>query len=851
MKKASWLLGAASAALVVVLVLWDSGRVSPGPISRVHALSSALDNDDCEACHGDGPGEMAQACGACHADTMADISAKSGLHGGLADATSCQRCHGEHHGLDHPLVSDLSFALAGIADRARYAHEGLAYALTGAHADLACARCHPHADAVLLEKGQKRFDGLVQDCASCHADPHGGKLPDCASCHGQERPFAEVAMFEHTSKFPLEGVHAGQSCQDCHPKDTAHAIEGYAAGAGTTRGCIDCHAQPHAADFLGLADLGDRAAVDATCGACHGLSQGSFASAAARLTPAQHERSGFALSKPHDQLECAQCHAADAATVLVADRQAPPSPSSAPDARGRSTTRASSADQALALELYRASHPERAMDDCTACHADPHAGQFADAPGGATNCLACHDRHAFTPHSYDLADHARSRFALEGAHARASCESCHRKAGEGPRAFRGVDQTCSACHSDAHAGFFAARGEADCKSCHDTHDFAQVADFDHARSTGFALDGRHATASCEACHHPRATPDEHGRVFGRIEVHGAPQDCASCHADAHHGKLADARGATDCARCHDSFGFDRIDARFDHARDAKHPLLGAHAALACATCHPTQPRDERGRAFGFAKPLDAGTPLSDCRACHADPHDGAFDSARTPSTIDGRDGCQRCHTDESWSPVRVGSFDHGAFTGFALDGAHAQASCASCHARLETPSADGRQYAKVQGVDCASCHADVHLGQFAQGGKTDCARCHSTAPGFEADRFDHAAHSRFALDERHAKLSCDACHRPATTVGGRVATRYKPLGTTCADCHGFGFDDDGGKGRGRGRGRGGDEEERRDDKRENGQNDDDDDNHRAAVLGDRLLEELLGSEAASAMNQPR
>ncbi|MFN9786351.1 MAG: hypothetical protein ACK57N_07245 [Planctomycetia bacterium] len=850
MKKAGWLLGAASAALVVVLVLWDADRVSPGTITRVHAASAGLDDDDCESCHGDGPGGMASACGECHADTLADIRDGRGLHGGLADAASCQRCHGEHHGPDHPLVSDLSFALAGIADRSRYAHEGLAFALTGAHAGLACERCHPHADAVLLEKGQKRFDGLAQDCASCHADPHGGKLPDCASCHGQERPFAEVALFEHTAKFPLEGVHAGRGCQECHPKDSARAIESYATGADASaaRGCVDCHAQPHAADFLGLADLSDRRAVDATCVECHGLSQGAFGSAAERLTPAQHERSGFALAKPHEQLECGQCHAADASTVLVAERPAPPRAILADGLASRSRL----VDQALVLELHRASHPDRAMDDCASCHADPHAGQFADAPGGATNCLACHDRHAFEPHGYDLDDHARTAFPLEGAHARAKCESCHEREGAGPRAFRGVDQACSACHSDAHAGFFAARGDADCRSCHDTHDFAQVAGFDHGRSTGFVLDGRHAEASCEACHRPRATPDEHGRTFGRVEVHGDAQDCASCHADAHRGKLADARGATDCAACHDSSGFDRIDARFDHARDARHPLLGAHAALACATCHPTQPRDERGRAFGFAKPLDAGRPLSDCRACHADPHEGAFDAGGAPGTIEGRDGCQRCHTEDAWSPVRAGSFDHGAWTGFALDGAHAEAACTSCHARLAEPAADGRQYAKVPGVDCASCHADVHLGQFAQAGKTDCARCHSTAPGFEADRFDHATHSRFALDERHARLSCEACHRPASTVDGRVATRYKPLGTTCADCHGFGFEDEGGKGRGRGRG--GDRDGRRDDDRrdDDGEREDGDQQQGgAARLRYHLLGELLERRSSEARDQPR
>jgi hypothetical protein len=101
-------------------------------------------------------------------------------------------------------------------------------------------------------------------------------------------------------------------------------------------------------------------------------------------------------------------------------------------------------------------------------------------------------------------------------------------------------------------------------------------------------------------------------------------------------------------------------------------------------------------------------------------------------------------------------------------------------------------------------------------------------------------------------LSCEACHRPASTVDGRVATRYKPLGTTCADCHGFGFEDEGGKGRGRGRGS--DRDGNRDDGRrdDGGEREDDDQQQRgAARLRLHLLGELLERRSSEAGDQPR
>jgi hypothetical protein len=205
-------------------------------------------------------------------------------------------------------------------------------------------------------------------------------------------------------------------------------------------------------------------------------------------------------------------------------------------------------------------------------------------------------------------------------------------------------------------------------------------------------------------------------------------------------------GARGCRECHglETWKPSLYDLAA-HARSA-FPLEEKHATTKCADCH----------AERFA-----GTPR-ECAACHADPHKGAF---REPTR-----GCNQCHTQKSWTDRRE-SFDHQHWTGFALEGRHLEAGCQACH----TPRAPGRA--------CAACHADPHVGQFALAGATDCARCHAGASDFGATGFDHQRDSRFAIDATHKNVACNGCHRASALQGGGSAVRYKPLGTSCGDCH--------------------------------------------------------------------
>ncbi|MEZ5988783.1 MAG: cytochrome c3 family protein [Planctomycetota bacterium] len=687
-------------------VLADFSDTSPGPLAAVHeAVPELTGAGGCELCHGteDGNAGMSAACIACHTVIGAQREAGTGLHGLLPGKghEGCFDCHHDHLGTANSLVADRAFARAGYASRDAFDHAGLAYGLEGRHAELACRDCHEQADAEVLPEGKTRFLGLTATCASCHEDPHEGKLPDCAACHGQSRPFAEVELFVHDSRFPLTGGHAGHACTECHEvKEWASFAvtkgrPGEFTGTRPVRGCAGCHESPHAPRFLAAVVEATGEPEARTCATCHDPAAASLAVADEAATLRQHDATGFALVPPHADVACAGCHA--------------PAAEPAADARARFARR----------------YPGRAPDDCGRCHGDPHEGQFDASPGGGA-CLGCHDRARFTPHHFDLARHDKTAFPLAGMHRLAACEGCHkqRPGAVDPerypevRSFKGLGHECRSCHEDPHAGRFGTLDSKDCAQCHDERRFTP-SNFGldaHAR-TGFALEGAHSAVDCASCHGPLP------------------------------GHRADAP---------------LVDHRFEGTARA-------------------------------------------CAGCHADVHDGAFDRPGLLRVVDGKEGCARCHGQESFRLADRDRFDHAAWTGYALAGAHAKADCAGCHKPGQATHEGTRRMGKASKV-CQDCHQDRHAGQFRVGTVTDCARCHDPAHGFTWTSFDHDRDSRFKPGKEHAEVGCASCHRTYPLPFNRTVVRYKPLPTSCKECH-LGMDD-GGRGRGRGRGRGGDDRER-------------------------------------------
>lgn len=327
---------------------------------------------------------------------------------------------------------------------------------------------------------------------------------------------------------------------------------------------------------------------------------------------------------------------------------------------------------------------------------------------------------------------ARPHAALEGL---ANCQKCHEQGRKVTAA------KCLTCHAPVaqrmakRVGVHANVSE--CVTCHVDHAGADgqlrpfdTRQFDHARVTGFALDGKHAraAANCAACHKTRSFLT-------------ASASCASCHVDPHRPSLG-----RDCATCHSARDdFKNAMAHFDHAR-AAFPLNGAHRTVACSSCHVNN--------------TFKGVKFASCANCHKDPHEQRFGAT-----------CASCHTTtETW---RTKKFDHNR-TAFRLIGRHATVDCAGCHKQPATK-------VKPRSDTCSACHVDPHRGTFKQ----DCKACHNESGFSKAAQFDHST-TRFALTGKHAPLACSACHKGVAAGNVPAARRvadFRGLQGACASCH--------------------------------------------------------------------
>ncbi|MHC4377172.1 MAG: cytochrome c3 family protein [Planctomycetota bacterium] len=820
-----------SLSLVTALFVLEMENTSPGDLSASHAPVDELHGSrGCAECHGDFGAGLRAGCESCHGEIETQLAEVRGFHGVLAALGSptppeaCGACHTEHLGPDSQLVTQASFRLAGFESLESYLHEGLDFGLDGAHDALDCAECHPLAHAEFLGEDERRFMGQTQDCASCHDHPHeGGMAKACADCHGQTHAFAELDGFEHPAGFPLEGGHAGVACAECHEPGGRYSVEALDRAQGTLpkRDCRACHESPHAAPrFLGVLAQAEFDAAFDDCLRCHSANDAGFQvwghERFVALGPGWHAATGFPLEDPHHEQDCRACHGE-------------------------------------AQQPFAERFPGRAAQDCAVCHGDPHRGQFferAVALGAANlagadgrvatpiasaaelaaelervSCLQCHRTQEFLPTTFGIEAHAHTDFPLFESHLAVACDDCHPREADGFQDFTSAPVDCAACHDSDHAAGLTllARGVAafesaapvgeladwqGCDACHGQTRFDRVESFDHGPWTGFELDGAHGDADCLACHRPGDGHDpERGRLGAAHLTFGEPiERCATCHADAHAGRLETTRdgiAADDCAACHDTAQFAPV-AELDHGGWFHFELTGAHGELECAACHDRPPGSAYGelaalgnylatRELGFATEARP----EQCGRCHADAHAGQFDGRFGSATVDGRESCGRCHTTASFAGLiaedsSASGFDHAKWTGHRLNGAHATLACAECHGRLDDhPDFVAGLHPRLDtalGSDCFQCHEDPHGGQFAVGAINDCARCHTEDASFvEGLAFDHGTHTEWPLDEQHDDLECAACHQPSKTKDGREIVRYTGLGTACVDCHGAGF----------------------------------------------------------------
>jgi len=397
---------------------------------------------------------------------------------------------------------------------------------------------------------------------------------------------------------------------------------------------------------------------------------------------------------------------------------------------GRHKAIASTCDKCHKTRSFLALSPT-----CTGCHKDIHNGTL-----GPT-CVTCHSMTAAFKDAKTRFDHSTAAFVLVGAHQRVACEKCHVS-----KIYKGVKfAQCTDCHKSPHRQNLGT----DCRSCH-VFDAWKTQKIDHAKAA-FPLKGKHAELACVKCH--TKPPKQQVLAFDK---------CSRCHQDPHKGTFKQ-----DCGACHTESLFGR--AKFDHAKGTKFPLTGKHEPLACVKCH-------KGVAIGKATPardVDFRGLSTTCLSCHTDIHKGQLGQT-----------CETCHTPAAF---RLPQYVHPRIPEF-FGGRHTSVPCASCHV-VQPPGAPRRPDAPVASwtfktltTACASCHADVHLGQVGAA----CETCHKIdAANFAAITFAHSRAS-YQLTGRHQTVECRKCHKPETgtfPAGPGTAIRLKPLPSTCASCH--------------------------------------------------------------------
>lgn len=549
--------------IVLLSALSARAQISPGKLSAAHEKLEGLTN--CTSCHKLGEAVLNEKCLECHTAIGARIDQGAGYHASSeVSGKQCAACHSEHHGRDYDLV----YWPEG---RDQFDHALTGFELKGKHADQKCDACHK---AAFIRKDRLNGDetvaldhtqlGLSTACTSCHVDEHRDQLTDdCLACHTMEG-WTPASGFDHAkARYPLTGKHTDVSCEKCHPWKEAPppSFEGmvqkkervgrYEQFSGVEfASCASCHEDVHKGRF------------GQDCQRCH--TTASFKTV--ESTAFNHDNTGFPLRGKHTNVECKQCHTTGVMTDPLKH------------------------------------------DRCADCHTDQHRGQFAGREDGGA-CESCHTVQGWIPATYGLDQHAKSDYPLTGSHLAVPCNLCHvqieAQGGETYARFTFDSTRCQVCHEDPHRGqlnLWIDKGG--CEYCHSTDTWHKTS-FDHSLAA-FPLEGKHREVLCLKCH--TIQTDSGGQVMWMKPL---KKTCAGCHEDEHDGQFLRAdqgETETECQRCHTPEGWKKLD--FDHNRDSRFVLDGAHIKVACGECHKPEERPD-GKTVVVYKPLGM-----ECADCH-------------------------------------------------------------------------------------------------------------------------------------------------------------------------------------------------------------------------------------------
>ncbi len=471
---------------------------------------------------------------------------------------------------------------------------------------------------------------------------------------------------------------------------------------------------------------------------------------------------------PHDTFpaDCALCHEGGSWTKLRADFQFDHLAETGVPLEG-----AHAEAECLRCHNDRGPVERFAARGCAGCHEDPHRAQLGD------DCSVCHDQNDWSA-SEELAQHARTRFPLVGAHAQTACWRCHGGAQVGN--FQRADTECLSCHAEDLARAKSPDHQmqgwvAQCDRCHIPTTWTDDG-FNHS---AWPLTGRHRTLNCDACHA--------GGVFT-----GTPTDCFACHADDYNSQSDHVNGnfPTDCSQCHNTSSWGDADflhpgittgcdaCHIDQYKATTNPPHGPSGyPTTCEDCH----RVDTWVPANFDHQGTAGI----CVQCHLADYQGTTDPDHQAQGF--ATTCDDCHITDSWVPA---FFDHGGIsTGCAechLDDYQATTqpdhqllglptTCEDCHNTKFWVPATFDHSGVTNG--CVQCHLSDYQGTTNPDHEllnlpTTCEQCHSTRSWIPAS-FDHTG----------VTSNCVQCHLAdykATTDPNHIQLG---IPTTCENCH--------------------------------------------------------------------
>lgn len=392
----------------------------------------------------------------------------------LGLGTACRTCHTDEHKGQFTAECTTCHTMNGWKPASKFNHAGARFPLDGSHSTVACAQCHKKG----TEKGAStQYVGLeFASCRSCHTDPHKGKFKqECAQCHSPRNwHTVKPSQFDHAAtQFPLQGKHGTLKCEQCHPKDPRTRNPSGDLGFHITKfkACTNCHADAHAQQFAGRKDRGE-------CSACH--TERSFT--AVTYTAEHHRSSRFPLMGAHNAVPCVKCHL-DGKVKAKSTRQfhwnerLECTVCHTDIHRGQFAARMTNGCETChtsdAWDELRFSHAETKFPlngrhaavpcakchpskegipqysgvkkECSACHTDIHAGQFAGAQG--TECTKCHTEQGWRSLVFD--HNTQAKFALTGKHENVRCNKCHKEAlinDVRTIKYKPVEAACIDCH---------------------------------------------------------------------------------------------------------------------------------------------------------------------------------------------------------------------------------------------------------------------------------------------------------------------------------------------------------------------------------------------------------------------